>query len=118
MSLESTEDCTDENGCQGTSDPVNVTVFDLPEPVITADGPLTICPEDSVTLTSSAADSYLWSPNGELTQSITVLEPGFYSVTVIDSNGCEGESEAVEVIEFEVEPATITASESQNLRRR
>lgn len=101
---------TDENGCQGTSDPVNVTVFDLPEPTITANGPLTICPEDSVTLTSSAADSYLWSPNGEVSQSITVSEPGFYSVMVVDANGCEGESEAVEVTEFEVEPSTVTAS--------
>lgn len=101
---------TDENGCQGTSDPVIITVFDLPEPEITANGALTICPEDSVTLTSSAASSYTWSPNGETTQSITVSTAGTYSVTVVDQNGCEGESEAVVVEVFEVEPATVTAS--------
>ena len=100
---------TDENGCQGTSAPVNVTVYDLPEPTITASGPLTICPEDSVTLTSSSASSYEWSPNGETTQSITISEPGVYSVMVVDSNGCEGESEAVEVEDLEVEPVTVMA---------
>ena len=100
---------TDENGCQGTSAPVNVTVYDLPEPTITANGPLTICPEDSVTLTSSSASSYEWSPNGETTQTITVSEPGIYSVMVVDANGCEGESETVEVEDFEVEPVTVMA---------
>ncbi|MCB0755642.1 MAG: gliding motility-associated C-terminal domain-containing protein, partial [Flavobacteriales bacterium] len=101
---------TDENGCQGTSDPVVITVFDLPEPEITASGPLTICPEDSVTLTSSAASSYTWSPNGETTQSITVNTAGTYTVTVVDQNGCEGESEAVVVEVFEIEPVTVSVN--------
>lgn len=100
---------TDENGCQGTSAPVVVTVFDLPDPTITTNGPLTICPEDSVTLTSSAASSYEWSPNGETSQSITISDPGTFSVLVVDQNGCEGESESVVVEDFEVEPVTVIA---------
>ncbi|MCB9187192.1 MAG: choice-of-anchor L domain-containing protein [Flavobacteriales bacterium] len=98
---------TDQNGCQGTSDPVVITVFALPEPEITANGPLTICPEDSVILTSSSADGNLWAPNAETTQSITVYDAGTYSVTVTDVNGCVGESGIVIVTEFETEPVSV-----------
>jgi len=52
---------TDDNGCSVTSDPVIVTVNDLPDtPTITADGPLTFCKGGSVTLTSSPAAGYQW----------------------------------------------------------
>ena len=101
---------TDANGCQGTSNQEIITVFDTPEPEITADGPTEFCKNDSVILTSSNADDYLWAPNGETTQSITVFESGTYSVTVIDENGCEGEAlTAVEVTVFEAQPASVTA---------
>jgi hypothetical protein len=50
-------------------------------PTITADGPTDICWDQSVTLTSSPADGYLWS-TGETSQSITLNEPGDYTVTV------------------------------------
>jgi len=57
------------------------------DPTISAGGSLEFCDGDNVVLTSSAADSYLWS-NGETTQSITVTEGGDYSVTIFDINGC------------------------------
>jgi len=100
---------TDENGCQATSDPIQIIVNENPEPVITANGPTEFCDGDSVILTSSSADSYLWSSNSEVTQSITVLTSGTYSVTVIDQNGCEGEAlAAVEVTVFIPDPVSIT----------
>jgi len=57
----------------------------LSPPVITADGPVTICQGGSVTLTSTPANFYSWN-NGDSTQSITVTVPGDYLVTV--DNGC------------------------------
>lgn len=87
---------TDANGCVGTSDPVATTVYDNPEPTITADGPTIFCDGDSVVLTSSAAELYQWS-TGETTQSITVFTTGSYSVTVTDVNDCVGTSDPIDV---------------------
>ena len=100
-----------QSGCTELSDTVEVVVNPLPQPVITADGPTEFCKNDSVTLTATTADSYLWSPNGETTQSITVYESDIYSVTVTDQNGCEGEATSgVEVTVFEIEPASVSAN--------
>jgi len=60
-----------------------VSVNPLAVPTITPSGPLAFCQGGSVTLTSSAATSYLWS-NGATTQAITVNTGGNYSVTVSD----------------------------------
>jgi gliding motility-associated-like protein len=54
----------------------------LPVPQITASGSTTICSTDSITLTSSPAPSYLWSPDQQKTQSITIGKAGTYKVTV------------------------------------
>jgi hypothetical protein len=63
-------------------------LMDAPElPVITASGPTIFCAGNSVTLTSSSSNSYLWS-NSATTQSTTVSASGTYSVTVKDVNGC------------------------------
>ena len=52
-------------------------------PVITSsDTDNTICSNETVTLTSSAATGNVWSPGGETTQSIEVSVGGTYSVTV------------------------------------
>lgn len=51
-----------------------------------ADGPLAICPGQDVVITATGADSYAWA-SGELTASITVTEPGTYTVTGTDVCG-------------------------------
>lgn len=56
-------------------------------PTITANGPLTLCQGESVTLTSSTANSYLWS-TGETTQSIIVNSAAVYSVTTNQAPAC------------------------------
>ena len=56
-------------------------------PTITAEGPTTFCEGDTVTLTSSAGNSYLWS-SGETSPSITVSTAGSYTVKVTNENGC------------------------------
>lgn len=80
---------TDANGCQGTSNPVSVSASAAPSPTINVQGSTTLCQGESVTLTSSYADSYAWS-NGASTQSITVTAAGSYSVTVVNDTTCHG----------------------------
>jgi len=85
-----------EGGCRGTSDTVTVVVRSLSRPTVTSDGP-GICDDDGVRLTASDGFlSYLWS-TGETTKEITVHETGVYSVTVVDSNGCEAASEGLQI---------------------
>jgi hypothetical protein len=50
-------------------------------PNISSSAPTTFCNGDSILLTSSAGDSYLWS-NGDTAQTITVTDSGSYFVTV------------------------------------
>lgn len=51
---------------------------------------LTICRGSTTELDAgSYFDEYLWSPNGEITSSITVSEEAWYSVTASTSFGCE-----------------------------
>ena len=57
-------------------------------PTITAGGPTTFCAGGSVTLTSSAGTTYLWS-NGATTQSINVTSSGSYTVRVTNASGCQ-----------------------------
>lgn len=77
------------NGCSSTSSSGTVTVN--PQPVVTVNNQ-TICDGNSATLTATpsiAGGSFLWSPNGETTSSITVSPSmsSSYSVTYT-LNGC------------------------------
>lgn len=85
---------------------VNLTQQGGTAPTITANGPTTFCQGGSVTLTASSALSYLWS-NGATTQSITVSQPGSYSVTVGSSGSCSSTSAPVTVT---VNPVTVNAT--------
>ena len=98
----------DGNGCEGSSTVTAVTVNPNPVPVIS--GSLTFCTGGSTTLTSSAASTYAWLPNGETSQSVTASASGNYTVDVVDANGCEG-SATVTVNETPVNPV-ITALSS------
>lgn len=62
-----------------------VTVQPLPVAAIGSNGPLDICPGDSVLLIASGGDTYSWS-NGALGNATYVHTPGNYSVVV--SNAC------------------------------
>ena len=59
-------------------------------PIISSNGPVAFCNGSSAILSSTAANSYLWS-NGATTNNITVTESGNYFVA-IDSAGCTGSS--------------------------
>jgi hypothetical protein len=87
--------------CGVTSATVILTINPLENPTISASGPLSFCPGDSVILTASAANGYLWS-TGATTQSIIVKTAGNYTVTT--SGLCSGTSAATTVI---INPITI-----------
>ena len=104
---------TDANGCTSPfSSPIAVTVNALPAtPTITPGGPTTFCAGGSVTLTSSAGISYLWS-NGATTPSINVTASGSYTVQITNASGCLSTASAPTVVTVNALPATPTISSS------
>lgn len=97
-----------------TSSPVSVNVYALPTATISASGATTFCQGGSVTLTSSAGSSYLWS-NGSTAQSITANTAGTYNVRVTNANGCNKLSSNTTVTVNSLPVATITPGGSLNL---
>ncbi|MCE2683145.1 MAG: T9SS type A sorting domain-containing protein [Flavobacteriia bacterium] len=103
---------TDNNGCSASSSVTNVSVSNAPVPTINASA-TAACSGDSIVLTSSTADSYLWSTNAT-TQSITVTSTGNYTVTTTNADACAGVgTSAPTAITFGTTPtanATFTVS--------
>ncbi len=97
---------TTANGCSASTS-ISVTVFELPQPTITPDGPTEFCADENVTLdVGQSFESVLWS-NGATTHSITVNRSGLFTVTVVNANGCAASS-SVSVTVFELPAPTIT----------
>jgi len=87
---------------------VLATVNPLPAaPTITAGGPTIFCTGGSVTLTSSAGTSYLWS-TGATTASISPATAGNYSVQVTNASGCQSTSSVVTTLTVNTLPTTPT----------
>lgn len=76
---------------------LHVTVVPAYTPVISISGALTPCQSSSATLgVIGNYSAYEWS-NGITAPTVTITEPGYYWVSVIDSNGCTGTSEMTHV---------------------
>ena len=69
-------------------------------PVVTITGPHFLCADSSVVLSTGNAQSYLWN-TGDTTQTITVNEPGIYTVTASFAGGCSSESAGFQLFESE-----------------
>ena len=90
----------------GTNNGKSVTVNALPAtPTITAGGPTAFCSGGSVTLTSSAGTTYLWS-TGATTPSISVTTSGSYTVQVTNASGCYSAVSAATVVTVNSVPTT------------
>lgn len=89
------------SGCSGSAT-VNVIQLQTNEATIT--GNSLICSGIGTVLTASSGSSYLWS-TGETTPSISVNNPGTYSVTVTNINGCS--SSASQTVSL-MEPTSIS----------
>jgi len=86
------------------TDTVSVTVNADPTPIITGD--TVICNGATGTLDAGSYSSYLWN-TGETTQTIDVITAGTYSVTVTNSNGCEGTDDVLVVVNANPTPVII-----------
>ncbi|KAA5547448.1 S8 family serine peptidase [Adhaeribacter rhizoryzae] len=78
------------------SEAITVTVNPVPAATITANGATKLCAGSSLMLVASPGFEYLWS-TGETTQSITVTQPGNYSVEVKNASGCTTKSTVLAV---------------------
>jgi hypothetical protein len=79
---------TDNNGCSATSAATSVNVSNAPIPTINA--PATeACSGETIVLTASTSDSYLWS-NGATTQTINVTASDDFTVTTTNADACDG----------------------------
>lgn len=80
---------TDFNGCQNST---SVFVSEFPEPQPFISGDTEICEGETTTLdVGPGYSAYQWSTT-EISSSIIVDQPGLYSVTVTDFNGCTAEA--------------------------
>lgn len=88
-------EATSSAGCKSTRTAVVATV-NIVIPTISLSGNDTICPGQTVNLTAtSAGTTYVWSPGGETTSSITVGSTGTYSVSV--TSACGGSSAPITI---------------------
>lgn len=78
--------------CIGTSSNTTVTVTsNYPTPTITSSGTNAICQGAAITLTCTAANSYLWS-NGSTSRSIVVNTAGTFWVRAFGGTNCSAQS--------------------------
>ncbi|MFZ6053316.1 T9SS type A sorting domain-containing protein [Halocola ammonii] len=95
------------------SDPVEITIAPLPVVAITP-GSYAICTDGEAILTATGADSYVWSPDVELSGTTgasvttTATEQRNYSVVGTDANGCTNTASASVIPVQDVTISTIT----------
>jgi hypothetical protein len=100
---------TQAAGCTDVSPVTAVTVNNIPVSNINANGATTFCEGNTVVLTASPGNSWLWS-NGATTQTITVGSTGNYSVTVTGTGGCSSSSAPTSVTVNANPPAIVNAN--------
>lgn len=97
-----------EFGCQNTSNIIPVQVnTNPPKPTITPNGPTTFCDGSLVTLSASNSKAYQWS-NGKNLKEQIINSSGYFSVKIIDENGCISISS--DEIKVTVKPSPIGIS--------
>lgn len=85
---------TDTNGCKGQSPTVQIIGLSVPVPVISGD--TSFCEGDSISLATGTYVHYEWT-TGDSTATIHVNQGGTYSVEVVDTNSCRGQSAPVTI---------------------
>ncbi|MEP7263683.1 MAG: choice-of-anchor L domain-containing protein [Bacteroidota bacterium] len=85
---------TDADGCTANSNVLQVAT-DSATVSVALSTDTVLCPLEQITLTSTAASSYLWS-NAATTAAITT-GAGIYTVTVTNANGCKATSSPITI---------------------
>lgn len=103
-------------GCSANTGTTFIGAASVPVASIAASGPTALCPGSSVTLTSASTSgtNLLWS-NGATTPSITVTQPGNYTLTATIPGGCSATSAAMAVTQAAAPTASIATSGSTTL---
>ncbi len=83
----------------------------LPDFTLGNESQVVLCTGQSTTVEAPAGYTYLWS-NGLVSQSLTITEPGNYSVVVVDNQGCAAASNVFTALVNPDETPTITAEGS------
>ncbi len=92
-----------------SQDSVSVSV--LNSPVVSLGTDTTLCAGDSIVLDAGAGfNAYTWS-DGTFAQTITVTNPGLYTIVVTDGNNCNG-TDDIEVLFYAPVPVPVI---TQNL---
>jgi hypothetical protein len=104
-----------DNSWESVRTPVRV--FLKANPAVTLSGSRFLCENDTLVLIANEADSYLWSPGEETSQSIQVVTPGDYRVTVTDTLlGCVSTSDIIQVEKYE-SPAAFFEADPQEIKK-
>ncbi|HLG34894.1 MAG TPA: PKD domain-containing protein [Bacteroidia bacterium] len=110
---------TDANNCTGTT-ATTVTVFPIPSVTLSPPGPLSICGNNTITLTANATSSvtYQWFQNNnsvpnETGATYTTGTTGNYYVIITDVNGCTASSNIVVITQGNVGPEVSISSSLQ-----
>jgi len=115
---------TDANGCTAVSSPVTINEWVVPEPTITATGPLTYCKGSAstyLTTISGTGYTYQWKKgstnvNGATNQSYTPTATATYKAMVTESHGCSKTSATGVKVTLNATPtASISLTGSSNL---
>ncbi|TAL68265.1 MAG: hypothetical protein EPN82_11270 [Bacteroidetes bacterium] len=88
----------DENGCKGKSNIIKVEFLNISDVTISCNNP-NPCKDDSAFIKIDNYNpkfKYRWS-TGDSSESIYAKTPGNYDVEVIDSNGCKGKSNIINI---------------------
>jgi gliding motility-associated-like protein len=106
---------SDANGCTSIAPAVFVDVNNgnLPPAEITVlQGATSFCLGGSVTLSAnvSAGLNVQWGPSGSSSPSITVFNDGLVTLTLTDQNGCQSQTDTIDINVFFLPPAFITVN--------
>ena len=107
---------TDVNGCKNVSDPFIGTLRKAPvSPAIVAlNGSFTVCQGTDIQLQANpftATNTYTWQPGNVQTPTLTLSNPGSFTVTLlVDSNGCTSPGSAAVTALVNPKPATPVAT--------
>ncbi len=99
---------TDANGCMATSMPLAVTKNTALIPSINSTS-TSFCNGDSLLLSASYGNSFLWS-TGNTTQNIYTKNSGSFTLTVTDANGCKATSNQLIVTRNTPQTPSIVSS--------
>lgn len=101
-------------GCYSLPVSMGVTVNPLPTVRIAATGLEQFCPGNVVNLTAASDENfaYMWN-TGAATKSVTITDPGIYTLRVRDNNGCESKADSVTL--SYIPPPAVSISTVDNI---